>query len=372
MTEPAMLTVDLADRAYEIAIGPGLLVEAGQRIAPLLHRPFTVIVTDETVAKLHLPTLEAALTAEGIAHKAIVLPAGESTKSFANLEHVCAQLLDLGVERKDHIIALGGGVIGDLTGFAASVLRRGVAFIQVPTTLLAQVDSSVGGKTGINVAQGKNLIGAFHQPALVLADTAVLDTLSPRDLRAGYAEVIKYGLLGDATFFGWLEQGGGAALLAGDGQARIKAILRSCEMKAEIVAEDEKETGRRALLNLGHTFGHALEAETGYSNALLHGEGVGVGMALAFQLSESLGLCKAGAAERVLAHLRAADMPATLLDIPGAPFDVDRLMAHMGQDKKVEAGTIMFILAKAIGDTFTTKDVAEADVRAVLAQGQAS
>lgn len=371
MADPATLTVDLADRAYEIAIGPGLLEEAGKRIAPLLHRPFTVIVTDETVAGIHLPKLEKALDSVGIVHKAIVLPAGESTKSFANLERVCADLLDFGVERKDHIIALGGGVIGDLTGFAASVLRRGVAFIQMPTTLLAQVDSSVGGKTGINVRQGKNLIGAFHQPALVLADTAALDTLSPRDLRAGYAEVIKYGLLGDATFFDWLEQGGGAALLAGDGQARIKAILRSCEMKAEIVAEDEKEAGRRALLNLGHTFGHALEAETGYSNALLHGEGVGVGMGLAFQLSEALGLCATGAADRVLAHLRAVDMPAILLDIPGAPFDVEKLVAHMGQDKKVEAGTIMFILAKAIGKAFTTKEVPMDAVRTVLTEGQA-
>lgn len=371
MSSETSLTVALDERAYDIKIGAGILEQAGDFIAPLLNRPETVIVTDETVASLHLASLQNALQKSGVQSKAIILPAGEATKSFAQLERLCAELLDMGVERKDHVIALGGGVIGDLTGFAASILRRGVRFIQVPTTLLAQVDSSVGGKTGINVRQGKNLIGAFHQPGLVLADTAVLNTLSPRDLRAGYAEVVKYGLLGDAGFFEWLDQdGGGEALLAGDGQAQMKAVYASCAAKAAIVAEDEKEAGKRALLNLGHTFGHALEAETGYSSALLHGEGVAVGMGLAFRTSEALGLCEAGCAERVEKHFRAAGMPATIADIPGAPFEIEVLMHHMGQDKKVEAGQITFVLARAIGDAFTTKDVPLDVVRNVLEIGQ--
>jgi len=277
-----MVRVDLAGRGYDIRIGPGLLARAGAHIGPLLARPFTVIVTDETVAGLHLERLKAGLAAAGIDAETIVLPPGEATKSMAELTRLLERLLALKVERDDLIVALGGGVIGDLAGFAAAVLRRGVGLIQAPTTLLAQVDSSVGGKTGVNSAAGKNLIGAFHQPRLVLADTEVLETLPPRDFLAGYAEVVKYGLLGDAGFFAWLEKNG-PAMLAGDEAARIYAVRRCCEMKAAIVARDEFERGERALLNLGHTFGHALEAATGYSARLLHGEGVAIGLALAFE-----------------------------------------------------------------------------------------
>jgi 3-dehydroquinate synthase len=369
MAETAAFTVPvpLGARAYDIRIGAGLLGRAGAEIAPLLARPRVAILTEERVAGLHLPALEAALAAEGIDHVALALPPGEATKGWAQLERAVEWLLAERVERRDVVVALGGGVIGDLAGFAAAILRRGVRFVQVPTTLLAQVDSSVGGKTGINSPHGKNLIGAFHQPALVLADTALLDTLPPRDLRAGYAEVVKYAALGDAGFFAWLEAHG-PALAAGDAEARARAVRRSCEMKAEIVVRDETERGDRALLNLGHTFGHALEAATGYSGRLLHGEGVAVGMGLAAQLSARLGLCPPEAPARLAAHLRAMGMPARLRDIPGALPDADGLMALMAQDKKVEAGRARFVLLRRLGEAVVSADVPPEAVRALLAE----
>ena len=356
MTARRIIPVALADRSYEVHVGAGLIDEAGALIKPLLNRPHAVIVSDETVAGLHGDRLQDALKKAGIESEILALKPGEQTKCFAVLESLCAELLDRGVERKDPVIALGGGVIGDLVGFAASILRRGVPFIQIPTTLLAQVDSSVGGKTAINVPQGKNLIGAFHQPRLVIADTGLLKTLDPRELRAGYAEVVKYGLLGDAAFFDWLEQNG-PAMLAGDEDAILHAVSRSVEMKAEIVAEDEREAGKRALLNLGHTFGHALEAETGYSSRLLHGEGVAIGLKLAAMTSARLGLIPDSDVARIEAHLKAADMKSRVGDIEGAPFDTTRLMHHVGQDKKVEAGQLTFVLLNAIGDAFTSRDV---------------
>jgi len=292
---------------------------------------------------------------------AIVLPPGESSKSFTQLAALCDRLLAAGIERRDRIIALGGGVIGDLAGFAAAILRRGVDFIQMPTSLLAQVDSSVGGKTGINSAHGKNLIGAFHQPVAVITDISLLDTLPERELAAGYAEVAKYGLLGDRDFFEWLE-GGAAAIMRGDSQARIHAIRKSCEAKARIVAEDETETGVRALLNLGHTFGHALEAATGYSQRLLHGEGVAIGMVQAFRFSERRGLCAPGTAERVARHLGSAGLPVHASEIPGVLPPPSALLDFMRQDKKAQAGKLTFILARGIGEAFIARDVADADV----------
>ena len=363
MTET--LTVALGARAYDIRIGPGLLALAGAEIAPILARPRVAIVTDETVAALHLDALKAGLAAEGIAAEAIILPPGEATKSIANYERVLSALLDMKIARDDMVVAFGGGVIGDLAGFAAATLRRGVDFIQIPTTLLAQVDSSVGGKTGINAPQGKNLIGAFHQPRLVLADTDVLNTLSGREFLAGYSETVKYGLLGDAAFFEWLEAEG-PALRAGDQTARIRAIRRACEMKAEIVARDETEQGDRALLNLGHTFGHALEAATGYTQRLLHGEGVSVGMALAFETSMRLGLCSQETPSRVREHLRAMGMKTTLADIGGDLPDAASLIRLMGQDKKVKDGKLVFILTRGIGEAFVAPDVDVSVVEGVL------
>ncbi|MFT3988015.1 3-dehydroquinate synthase [Aestuariivirga sp.] len=348
--------VSLGKRSYDIAIGEGLLKEAGKIIRPLLKRPYAAIVTDENVAKAHLAALEVSLAAEGIASTAIVLPPGEGTKSYKYLAELCDGLLAAGVERRDRVIAFGGGVIGDLAGFASAILRRGVDFIQIPTSLLAQVDSSVGGKTGINSAHGKNLIGAFHQPLAVIADASLLDTLPPRELAAGYAEVAKYGLLGDASFFAWLETAA-PQIMRGDSQARIHAIRRSCEMKANIVAEDETETGVRALLNLGHTFGHALEAATGYSQRLLHGEGVAIGMVQAFRFSERQGLCREGTAERVAKHLSEAGLPVHASQIPGALPPPEKLVDIMRQDKKAVSGTLTFILAHGIGDAFIARDV---------------
>ncbi len=359
------LNVDLPGRQYDIVIGPGLLERAGTHLRPFLKRPRVAILTDENVANLHLDRLTAGLEAGGITVSALALPAGEKTKSYAGLERAVEWLIAQKVERDDIVIAFGGGVIGDLAGFAAAILRRGVDFVQIPTTLLAQVDSSVGGKTGINSPQGKNLVGAFHQPKLVLADTDVLTTLSPREFASGYGEVVKYGLLGDAKFFDWLE-GNGAAMAGGDQGARIHAIRRSCEMKAEIVARDEKEHGDRALLNLGHTFGHALESATGYSDRLLHGEGVAIGCALAFELSQRLGLCAQEAPSRVRAHLAAMGMKTDLSDIPGSLPDADGLIALMGQDKKVRDGQIAFILTKGIGEAFVSRDVDMAVVRSLL------
>ena len=359
------IPVGLGERAYEVRIGPGLLDRAGSHIAPYLRRGRTVVVTDQNVADHHGEHLSVSLERAGIAVDMVVLPPGEGSKSFEGLASLCDQLLALELDRGDVVTALGGGVVGDLCGFAAAIYKRGVDFIQIPTTLLAQVDSSVGGKTAIDTPRGKNLIGAFHQPRLVLADLDVLATLPPREVHAGYAEVIKYGLLGDRAFFDWLEAHG-----AGVGRLEVgplaQAVARSVEMKAEIVAEDEKEAGRRALLNLGHTFAHALEAETGYGEALRHGEAVGAGCALAFRFSAMLGLCAQADAERAGAAIAAGGLPIRMEQILGAPFDADRLIAHMAQDKKAEAGRLTFILARAIGDAFVAKGVAAGDVRRFL------
>ena len=353
--------VGLGDRAYDVLVGEGLLDQAGRLIAPFQKRGRTAVVSDETVWALHGARLTAALAGAGIEALPVIVPPGEQTKSFEGLADVSDRLLALELDRGDIITAFGGGVVGDLAGFAAAIYKRGIDFVQIPTTLLAQVDSSVGGKTAIDTPRGKNLVGAFHQPKLVLADQTVLSTLPDREMRAGYAEIIKYGLLGDRAFFEWLEANV-AAVLARDPQALAHAVARSVEMKAEIVAEDEKEQGRRALLNLGHTFGHALESETGYGAALLHGEAVGVGMALAFRFSARQGLAKGQDAERASRAIAASGLPTTLQDVPGHPFDASRLVMHMGQDKKAEAGRLTFILARALGDAFVAKDVDAAAV----------
>ncbi|HTK34685.1 MAG TPA: 3-dehydroquinate synthase [Caulobacteraceae bacterium] len=359
------ITVGLGARAYEIEIGPGLLDRAGRRLAPLLPRGRTVVVTDRHVADHHGERLAAALEAGGIAVDMIVLDPGEGSKSFAGLADLTDQLLALELDRGDVITAFGGGVVGDLTGFAAAVYKRGIDFIQIPTTLLAQVDSSVGGKTAIDTPRGKNLVGAFHQPRLVLADLDVLATLPQREIHAGYAEIVKYGLLGDLGFFEWLETHA-ASVTALEVEALAHAVSRSVEMKAEIVAEDERETGRRALLNLGHTFAHALESETGYGEALLHGEAVGAGCALAFRFSAALGLCSPAEADRAGRAIAAGGLPTRLDQIAGAPFAAERLIVHMTQDKKAEAGQLTFVLARAIGDAFVAKGVDADAVRAFL------
>lgn len=365
-----VVPVALGARSYEVRIGPGLIDRAGHDIAPLLRRKRVAVLTESRVADLHLPRLQAALDAAGIAHATHVLPAGEATKGWDGLRAATEFLLDQRIERRDVVLAFGGGVIGDLAGFAAAILRRGVRFVQLPTTLLAQVDSSVGGKTGINTHHGKNLVGAFHQPSLVLADTEILGTLPVRDLLAGYGEVVKYGLLGDAAFFDWLERNG-PALAAGDSAARQHAVRRSVEMKAGIVERDETEEGERALLNLGHTFCHALESATGYGDRLLHGEGVAIGCALAFELSARLGLVSQETPSRVRAHLRAMGMKVDLADIPGPLPDAGALLHLMGQDKKVQDGRLRFILARAIGQAFVADDVPPDTVRALLADALA-
>lgn len=359
-----VVPVALGARSYEVRIASGLLTQATEQLVPLSRgRPF-VIVTDANVAP-HAARLAALLHHGGLASDIIALPAGEATKSWGQLEALTDALLERGIERGDHVIALGGGVIGDLVGFATSILKRGCNFVQIPTTLLAQVDSSVGGKTAINSRAGKNLIGAFHQPSLVLIDPDLLDTLPLRDLRAGYAEVVKYGLIDDPAFFEWCE-GNGAALLAGDAEAREYAIAHSVAAKARIVAADERETtGVRALLNLGHTFGHALEAETGFSDALLHGEGVAAGMALAFAYSARLSLCSAQDAERVAAHLKASGLPYDLASA-GIAASGETLVAHMLHDKKMDAGTLPFLLARGIGQTYLDRLVDLGDVAAFL------
>ncbi len=359
------LHVDLGARAYDIHIGTGLVAKAPDLIAPLVKRKRIWIVTETRVAALYLAPLTAAFEKAGYTTDALQLPPGEATKNWAHLQEVVEWLLQKRVERDDLVIALGGGVIGDLVGFAAAILRRGIGFVQIPTSLLAQVDSSVGGKTGINSPQGKNLVGAFHQPKIVIADIDVLDSMTPRDLIAGYGEVVKYGLLGDATFFEWLEDNA-AKLLDGDTDARAYAVHHSCKMKADIVIRDETERGDRALLNLGHTFGHALEAATGYSDRLLHGEGVAIGCALAFELSQRLGLCPQEAPSRVRAHLKSSGMKCDLADIDGDLPDADGLIDLMGQDKKVSDGAITFILARNIGDAFVAKGVDMAVVKSVL------
>ncbi len=348
--------VSLGDRSYDIRIENGALDRAGDLLADYAARGRFIVITDKNIVPNQLYRLETSLTAAGIASAVEVLPPGESTKSWKMLEKLTDALLNYGVERGDTIIALGGGVIGDLVGFAASILKRGCRFVQVPTTLLSQVDSSVGGKTAINSKAGKNLIGAFYQPVHVLIDPTTLDSLPPRELRAGYAEVIKYGLIDDAAFFGWCEANGGR-LLAGDPEARTHAITASVGAKARIVGEDERETsGRRALLNLGHTFGHALEAETGFSDRLLHGEAVAAGMALAFRFSTKLGLCPAEDAARVTAHIAAAGLPATL-QAAGIEASGAKLVAHMLHDKKMAGGRLPFLLARGIGQTFLDKTV---------------
>ncbi len=361
----AVIPVAIANAPYEVRIEAGLLANVGQQCRPFIRKNYVCVITDERVAATWRETVEASFTSEGIESRWLVLPAGESTKSWEGLARVVDWLLAQEVERKDNVIALGGGVIGDLTGFAASMLKRGCGFIQLPTTLLAQVDSSVGGKTAINTPAGKNLVGAFHQPNLVLADPLALDTLPPRDLRAGYAEVVKYGLIDDAPFFAWCEANG-AALLAGDPAAREYAIAHSVAAKARIVAADEKETlGLRALLNLGHTFGHALEAETGFSDRLLHGEAVALGMVLAARFSARQGLMAATEAERITAHIAASGLPASLVAL-GLNCNGQRLADHMLHDKKMDGGTLPFLLMRGIGQTFLAKDVSLADIAAFL------
>jgi 3-dehydroquinate synthase len=351
-----IVPVNLGARSYEVRIGPGLLADISAQISPLLRRKRVAIVTDANVAEKHLPMLLSHLAKAGIAASSLTLPAGESTKAWPEFTRTVEWLLAEKIERRDIVIALGGGVVGDLVGFACAVLRRGVRFVQLPTTLLAQVDSSVGGKTGINSTHGKNLIGAFHQPSLVLADTSVLNTLPQRDLLAGYGEVVKYGLLGDAAFFDYLEAHG-PALARYDGPVILKAVTRSVQMKAAIVERDETEEGERALLNLGHTFCHALEKATGYSDRLLHGEGVAIGCALAFEVSQRLGLCAQEAPSRVRAHLKSMGMKTDLSDISGDLPGAEALLALMGQDKKVIDGRLRFVLARGIGQAFVADDV---------------
>ena len=360
-----VVDVALGTRSYEVRIGPGLIADVGRQIAPLLHRKKVAVITDETVAAQHLMALAASLEAMGIAMTALAIPPGEGSKGWHQLERSVEWLLDQKIERRDVVIAFGGGVVGDLVGFAASILRRGVRFVQVPTTLLAQVDSSVGGKTGINTGHGKNLVGAFHQPSLVLADIDALATLPARDFLAGYGEVVKYGLLGDAAFFDWLEINA-PAMVAGDSGARQYAVKRAVEMKAGIVSRDEHEMGERALLNLGHTFCHALEKATGYTNRLLHGEGVSIGCALAFELSQRMGLCAQETPSRVRAHLRGLGLKTDLADIGGDLPSAEALLALMGQDKKVINGKLRFILARGIGQAFVADDVPPDLVRSVL------
>jgi 3-dehydroquinate synthase len=363
--EPIVVKVALGARAYDIVIGRDLIGTLGERIKALRPGAKTAIVTDETVAKHHLAAAEAALKSVGLESSAIVVPQGEGSKSFATFETVCEAIIAAHIERGDLVIALGGGVIGDLAGFAAASARRGLDFVQVPTTLLAQVDSSVGGKTGINSRHGKNLVGAFHQPILVIADTALLDTLPLREFRAGYAEIAKYGLLGNAAFFTWLEVNWQDVFSGG--AAREHAIAACCRAKAAIVARDERETGERALLNLGHTFGHALEAGAGFSGRLLHGEAVALGMALAFDFSALKGLIGASDATRARAHLAAVGLPTHLKDVPGGVPGVDALMDLIAQDKKVKRGKLTFILVRGIGQAFVENDVSAAEVRAFLA-----
>ncbi|TAJ83787.1 3-dehydroquinate synthase [Reyranella sp.] len=369
MSAARTIRVDLAGRGYDIAIGPGLIDRAGELSRPLLAAPRVTIVSDETVAPLYGARLAASFDKAGIKTTTVTVPAGESSKEFSSFGRLMNELLDQRPDRKTTLVALGGGVVGDLTGFAASVLLRGVDFIQVPTTLLAQVDSSVGGKTGINTRHGKNLVGSFYQPRLVLADTTALDSLPRRELLAGYAEVAKYGLIDDPAFWDWCETNG-AAVLSGDAAARTYAIEQSCLSKARIVAADERETtDLRALLNLGHTFGHALEAETGFGSELLHGEAVGAGMAMAFDLSARLGLCPAADADRVRHHLGAVGLPVRLRSIGGdnrRRWDAARLVEHMRGDKKAEGGKLTFVLARGIGKAFVTREVDEAGLRGLL------
>jgi 3-dehydroquinate synthase len=366
-SDPVTVEVKLGPRSYEIVIGRDAVASLGKRIAALRPGAKTFIVTDENVARHGLAAAEAALDRAGLKHERIVVPPGESTKSFAILEQACEAIIAARIERGDLVVALGGGVVGDLAGFAAAMVRRGLDYVQVPTTLLAQVDSSVGGKTAIDSRHGKNLIGAFHQPILVVADTALLDTLPAREFRAGYAELVKYGLLGDAGFFAWLEANW-REVFAG-GAARDHAIAVSCRAKAAIVARDERETGDRQLLNLGHTFGHALEAACGFSDRLLHGEAIAIGMALAFEFSASRqGLLPKAEAARVVRHFAEVGLPTKIKDIPGTAPSIGRLMELIGQDKKIKRGQLTFILVRGIGAAFVETGVDQAEVRSFLSE----
>ena len=370
---PETVRVELGARGYDIVVGADALASTGARLQAMFGDRPAIVVTDETVAGLYLDRMRTSLASAGIEHRDFVVPPGEASKSFAGFEGLAERILSAGIERGTVVVALGGGVVGDLAGFLAATLLRGLDFVQVPTTLLAQVDSSVGGKTAINAAGGKNLVGAFHQPRLVVADTATLDTLPRRELLAGYAETVKYGLIGDAEFFRWCEANA-ESLLAGDPDRRREAIVAACRAKAAIVAEDEREAGRRALLNLGHTFGHALEAAAGYSDALLHGEAVAIGIALAFELSATLGLCPPEDAARVRRHLVSVGLPSGL-DAPAFRASrptAESLIGHMAADKKVARGRIRFVLARGIGSAFVADDIAPAAVRDMLGRAVAA
>jgi len=370
---PMSATVGLGDRAYDIVVGRGLLSSIGRRIAALEPGAKVAIVTDENVARQYLAQTERSLVEAGISVTHVAVPPGEKSKSVASFERVCDALIEARIERGDLVVALGGGVVGDLAGFAAASVRRGLDFVQVPTSLLAQVDSSVGGKTGINSRHGKNLIGAFHQPRLVIADTALLDTLPAREFRAGYAEVVKHGLLGDADYFEWLEANwkdvfSGVPPHGANVAPRDYAVLRSIQIKAAVVARDERETGDRALLNLGHTFGHAFEAAAGFSDKLLHGEAIAIGIACAFEFSARLGLLPQAEAERAIGHIAAVGLPTHIRDVPAVKTNVDVLMELIGQDKKVKRGKLTFILVRGIGASFIARDVDPAQVREFLAE----
>jgi len=366
-SETERLRVELGERAYEIVVGPGLIERAGREILPLLRRRQSIIVSDENVAHHYLARLQDSLAEAGVAHQAVIMPPGEETKDLCHFGRLAEEILEFGIERGTMLVALGGGVVGDVTGFAAATLLRGIDFVQIPTTLLAQVDSSVGGKTGINTRTGKNLIGAFHQPRLVLADTNTLATLPHRELLAGYAEIVKYGLIRDAAFFVWCERQGNA-LCALEAEPLRHAVMTSCRMKSAIVADDEREEGDRALLNFGHTFGHALETETGFSNRLLHGEAVALGMVLAFEFAARLGLVAASEAERVRRHFEATGLPTRLAAVGLANTPADRLIAHMGKDKKVRDGRIALIMPRRIGEAFVMKDAPTEALRDFLAE----
>jgi len=365
------LRVELGERGYDILVGPGLIARAGAEILPLMRRRQAVVITDETVARHHLAALRASLAEHGIAHHAIILPPGEGTKDLAHFGQLVDDILGCGIERGTMLVALGGGVVGDIAGFAAATLLRGIDFVQIPTTLLAQVDSSVGGKTALNTSAGKNLLGAFYQPRLVLADTTSLATLPRREVRAGYGEIVKYGLIRDVDFFEWLEAEG-RALCDLEAAALTRAVMVSCRMKAAIVAADEREEGDRALLNFGHTFGHALEAETGFGDRLLHGEAVALGMVLAFDFAVRLGLASGQDAHRVRHHLAAAGLPTELsaLGLSGglSGSAADRLLGHMGRDKKVRDGAITLILPRRIGDVFVMRDAPAGELQSFLAE----
>ncbi len=365
MSDYAVVRVELGARSYEIRVGQGLLADAAAQLASLVQQSRVVIVTDRNVAEHHLTTLERGLKDAGIVHQSIILPPGEATKDFAHAQRLSEDLLDVQIERQTAVLAFGGGVVGDLAGFVASIVLRGIDFIQIPTTLLAQVDSSVGGKTGINTRHGKNLIGSFYQPRLVLADTDTLSTLPQREYLAGYAEVVKYGLIRDAAFFAWLEDHG-AAMRGRDPAALRHAVVTSCGHKAAIVAADEREAGERTLLNLGHTFAHALEVETGYGTELLHGEAVAIGMVMAFELSARLGLCPVEDVERARRHLADMGLPTGLRGVGGRTWDPAALLGHMRQDKKVRDGKVTFVLTRGIGKAFLARDVRPEDVEGLL------